>query len=203
MASSAAPIRHRRRDARRWCIHRFVTGLLASLAASAAAQALDVLRLESGYADGAYRVQFEAVLAASPRRVLEVLESYADYPQLDPRIIEARIVGAVDGHPLLYTRLHGCLGSIFCRDMRRVEKVIELADGLVAEAIPERSDVSSGRTETKVFADGTRTRLRYESRFEPSFWMPDMLVRGAMRRTLEQATRDMFTNVEARARSAP
>jgi hypothetical protein len=161
---------------------------------------MSVERLETTYVDGAYRVRLEATLDAPPARVLAVLKDYAAYPRLDERVVESRIIGEDAGQPLLYTRLHGCVGSVFCRDMVRVERITELADGLIAEVIPARSDMLEGRSETRLRAAGSGTRVSYEVSFRMSLWLPQWLVRRAMLHTLEEGTRSMFTHVEEHAR---
>lgn len=161
---------------------------------------MDVDTLAVGERDGAYFVEFAAVLEAPAADVIAVLTDYARYPSLDPRIAEARIVGEDAGRPLLFTRLRGCLGSWLCRDMDRYERITGDGTKLVAESVPGMGDVVHGRATTQLEAQGSRTRILYRTEFQPSFWMPRFLVRAAMLRTLETATREMFANVEARAR---
>lgn len=162
-------------------------------------RAMDVERLEVGERDGAYFVEFEAVLDAPAGGVIAVLTDYVRYPSLDPRIAQARIEDDGLGSPLLFTRLRGCLGSWLCRDMDRYERVTQSDASLVAEAVPGRGDLVRGRAVTRFEQQGGRTRVSYRTEFEPSFWMPRFLVRTAMLATLETATRTMFANVEARA----
>lgn len=162
-------------------------------------EAMNVEALVVGERDGAYFVEFEAVLDAPVQAIIAVLTDYQRYPSLDPRIAEARIVEDSDGRPLLFTRLRGCLGSWFCRDMDRYERVIQ-GDGLVtAESVAGMGDLVRGRAVTRFESRGARTHIRYRTDFEPSFWMPRWLVRRAMLKTLEAATREMFANVEASA----
>lgn len=171
-----------------------------SLSVAAPCRAMDVEIVVVGEHDGAYSVKFEAVLDAPVPSVIAVLTDYARYPSLDPRIVEARIVGQSDGRRLLFTRLRGCLGSWLCRDMDRYERIIEGAGLLVAESMPGMGDLQRGQAVTHFEPQGERTHVRYRMDFKPSFWMPRWLVRGAMLKTLEAATREMFANVEARAR---
>lgn len=174
--------------------------LLLALALPLPGGAMEVQRLVVTEHDGAYSVELEAVLDAPASGVIAVLTDYARYPSLDPRIAEARVIGESDGLPLLFTRLRGCLGSWLCRDMDRYERITQGDGLLVAESVPGRGDLESGRAVTSFEPRGHATYVRYRTDFRPSFWMPRFLVRGAMLRTLESATREMFTNVESRAR---
>ena len=176
--------------------------LVALAGWAGAAEPMTVEHLEVGERERSYFVEFEAYLAAPPAAVMEVLQDYGRYPELDARVVESRIVGEQDGRPLLFTRLHGCLGAIFCRDMDRFEQLDEGAALLVATAVSGKGDLARGRTETRVEPDGDGARVRYRTEFEPSFWMPRWMVRSAMARTLEEGTLNMFRNVEARAQEA-
>jgi hypothetical protein len=163
---------------------------------SAGAGAMTIERLNVGEQGPAYVVEFEAVLDAPPDAVMAVLQNYSDYPALDGRIEAARLEGELEGRPVLYTRLRGCVGSVFCRDVERYDLLTETERLLIAEVIPGRGDVARGRTETRVEPRGKGTRVSYLMSFEPAFWMPRWMVRSAMRRTLEEGTRSMFANVE-------
>ena len=177
-----------------------VLPVLLALLTAAPGAAMTVDRLVVGERDGTYFVEFESALDAPVQAVIAVLTDYQRYPSLDPRIAEARIVEDSDGRPLLFTRLRGCLGSWLCRDMDRYERITQTETLLVAESVAGMGDLLHGRAVTHFEARDGRTQISYRTDFEPSFWMPRLLVRAAMLRTLESATREMFDNVEARAR---
>lgn len=175
--------------------------LLAALALAGAgsAEAIDVRKLEVREQGRHYVVEFDARLAARPAAVMEVLTDFALYPRLDARILEARRAGTRDGKPLLYTRLRGCLGSVFCSTMERWELIDKQPDRLVATAVPDRGDLRYGLTVTRLAPEGGGTRVRYRTEFDPSFWIPRWLVRSAMRTTLREGTLGMFRAIETRA----
>lgn len=171
---------------------------LLALAAAGTANAIDVSKLQVGEQGRRYVVDFEAQLAAEPAAVMRILLDFANYPALDPRILQARR-SLRDGKPLLFTRLRGCLGSVFCRTMDRYE-FLDLQPGrLVATAIPGEGDVKYGLTEIRVESRDGGTRVRYRNEFDPSFWMPRWLVRKAMYTTLHDGTLAMFRAIEERA----
>jgi hypothetical protein len=45
--------------------------------------------------------------------------------------------------------------------------------------------------------------VRYSTSITPGFWIPSVIGRRWMLRTLEDATTDLFMNVEMRARAEP
>lgn len=170
-----------------------------ALAGAGSAAALDLRKLEVREQGRKYVVDFDARLAAKPAAVMGVLTDFAIYPRLDARILEARRAGTLDGKPLLYTRLRGCLGSVFCDDIERWEQLEERPDRLVATAVPGRGDLRYGRTVTELRPEGAGTRVTYRTEFDPAFWMPRWLVRSAMRKTLHDGTLAMFRAIETRA----
>jgi len=172
---------------------------IPALAMAAAAGAIDVTKLQVREQGRRYIVEFEAQLAADPGAVIGVLMDFDGYPQLDSRILVARLVGTRDGKPLLFTRLRGCLGSVFCRSMDRYELVDEKPNRLVATTIPGEGDLRFGLAVTQVEAQAGGTRVRYRNEFDPSFWMPRWLVRSAMHKSLREGTLEMFRAIEARA----
>ena len=171
---------------------------MPALAAAGAADAIDVSKLQVGEQGRRYVVDFEAQLAAKPAAVMRVLLDFANYPALDPRILLARR-SLRDGKPLLFTRLRGCLGSVFCRTMDRYE-ILDVQPGrLIATAIPGEGDMKYGLTAIQVEAKDGGTHVRYRNEFDPSFWMPRWLVRKAMYTTLHDGTLGMFRAIEKRA----
>ncbi|MGH8310503.1 MAG: SRPBCC family protein [Steroidobacteraceae bacterium] len=180
---------------------RIAAGLLVAIALAGAGQAsaIEVRTLEVREQGRRYIVEFDARLAAQPVAVMNVLTDFAVYPRLDTRILEARRAGIQDGKPLLYTRLRGCVGSVFCSVMERWEMLDEQPDRLIATAVPGRGDLRDGLTVTRLAPEGGGTRVLYRTEFDPSFWMPRWLVRSAMRTTLRDGTLGMFRAIETRA----
>ena len=178
----------------------FLALLLAipALAAAGAADAVDVSKLQVGEQGRRYVVEFEAQLAAEPAAVMRVLLDYSNYPALDPRILQAQR-SMRDGKPLLFTKLRGCLGSVFCQTLDRYELLDEQPGLLVATAIPGEGDVKYGLTVIRVESRDGGTWVRYRNEFDPSFWMPRWLVRRAMYTTLHDGTLEMFQSIEKRA----
>ena len=89
---------------------------------------------------------------------------------------------------MLETTLRVCLGW-FCRNVKRVERVEESEHALAAKADPGRSDVRFGETHLQL-APGEHgsTLVRYSTSITPGFWIPTVVGRRWMLRTLEDAT---------------
>jgi len=176
-----------------------------ALLSATTARAFEVEYSKVYYADRRYHCDLVVVLAAPLDRVQAVLRDYERYPQLDSRILRARVLERpAPDVVILGTTLRACFGP-FCRNVDRVERVAELTHALVAITDPARSDVSFGETHTRlaptadVDADRGATRVSYSTSIAPGFWLPAFVGRRWMLRTLQGTTLQLFMNVEKEA----
>jgi len=177
--------------------------LVISLIASQA-HAFEVQRAEAKFEAEEYRFEMTAVLDAPSAIVNSILRDYEHYKSLDERILEARVIERNDAEhfAMLATTLRACFGPI-CRNVKRIERVEEAPMSLVAKTDPTRSDMEFGETHMQLTAiDDSRTRVTYRTRLKPDFWIPALVARRMMLNTLEDATIDLFRNVERRAQDA-
>jgi hypothetical protein len=176
--------------------------LLAALTLAApSVLALEVVSLEARVTDGRYRVMLDVLLDAPAEQVARVLTDYAGYTALDPRIRRSEVIGATPaGEPLVHTRIVAC-AAFFCRNVARVERIRRLDGRLLADVVPERSDLRRGWTSTDWSDEGGRTRVRYTAEFQPDFWVPAIVARSYASTTLKESVLQLFHNVEDRARA--
>jgi hypothetical protein len=177
-----------------------VIGALAALLLAPAAHAIEVDRLDVRFEEGRYVVDFEARLDAPAQAVGAVLTDFAHYPELDERILESRLEVLAHQPPRLITRLRGCVGKILCRSMKRVESIAQRPGELIANAIPEESDVRFGTMFSRWEQKDGHTAVRYRLVIIPDFWVPPMFGRRMMIRTMRDGTLTLFRNVEREAR---
>ena len=183
-----------------WSHHRAM--LVAALLLSApVAHAFNIERSEARYVDKRFRYELVVTLDAPIDRVDAVLRDYADYPSLNHRILSSTILERPAPDVVtLQTTVEVCFGW-FCRNVTRVERVQESKHALVAVAEPERSDVKFSETRSELSAGHHgATRVKYVTTVVPGFWVPPMGGRRMLLRTLENETRDLFMNVEKKAR---
>ncbi len=183
-----------------------VTCALAALSAvlpafSHSACALETEHVESTYVEKQFRCEVIALLDAPASAVEAVLRDYESYPELDERILQARVLARpTPTTAMLETKLRACFGP-FCRTVRRVEEVLESPQALSAVTDPGRSDVRFGETHTSIEAiDADHTRVVYRTSIIPGFWVPALGGRRWMLETMEAATLKLFRNIETRAR---
>ena len=174
--------------------------LAAALLWAGAACAFQIERSETRYADRRYQYDLNVRIDAPLDKVEAILRDYENYSSLDARILKARIIERPEPNvAMLETTLRVCLGW-FCRNVNRVERVEESQHALTAKADPNRSDVKFGETHLQL-APGEHgsTLVRYSTSITPGFWIPTAVGRRWMLRTLEDATTDLFMNVEMKA----
>lgn len=174
--------------------------LLAAFLLSAPAHAFEIEHSKASYTDRKYQYELRVRLDAPSDRVEAVLRDYEDYPKLDTRILEARVVERpAENVALLETKVRVCFGW-FCRDVQRIERVEESPGTLAAITDPARSDVKFGETHASWAATGEGTLVSYRTSITPGFWIPPFVGRRWMLSTLANATSDLFMNVEERAK---
>ena len=179
------------------------TLLIAAPFWACAACAFEIERSETSYTDRRYQCDLSIRLDAPLDKVEAVMRDYEKYPALDGRILQARVIGRpAPNVKMLETTLRMCLGW-FCRNVHRIERVEESQHALVARADPNRSDVKFGETHLQL-APGEQggTQVTYSTSITPGFWIPSMIGRRWMLRTLEDASTDLFMNVEMEAKGA-
>ena len=165
------------------------------------AGAFEIEKSDTRYVDRRYQCELSVKLDAPPDKVEAVLRDYERYPSLDTRILQARVLERPEPNVVvLETTVRVCFGW-FCRNVTRVERVQESQHALAATADPHRSDVKFGETSTQLAPDENGgTLVHYRTSITPGFWIPAVVGRRWMLRTLEDASGDLFMNVEMRAK---
>lgn len=180
--------------------HRHALLAAALFLSASAASAFDIERSEARYIDKHFRYELVVTLDAPIDRVDEVLRDYTDYPSLNHRILEAKILERPAPDVVtLETTVEVCFGW-FCRNVTRVERVQESKYKLLAVADPERSNVKFSETHSELSAGlHGATRVKYVTNVVPGFWVPPLGGRRMLLRALENETRDLFMSVERKA----
>jgi len=178
----------------------------AALSLAPAARAIDIRHLDVRFQGDRYIVDLTAHVDASAHAVGAVITDFSGYPELDTRILESRLErtpgGTDGGQPRLITRVRVCLGSIMCRTLERVELITDERPGLlIASAVPAESDVRFETTHTSWRTDASGTEITYRLEMIPDFWVPPLIGRRLMLKTLREGTVSLFTNIERKARA--
>lgn len=170
---------------------------------TAPASAFTIEHSEARYSDEHFKYELTVTLDAPIEQVNDVLRNYAEYPSLNDRILSAKVLDRPEHDvTLLETTVKLCFGP-FCRNVTRVERVLESRYVMLAIADPNRSDVKSSETRSELTEalHGT-TRVKYVTDVVPDFWVPAVGGRRMMLKLLESETSDLFMNVEKKAQRA-
>ncbi|MEJ2513654.1 MAG: SRPBCC family protein [Gammaproteobacteria bacterium] len=168
------------------------------------ASALEVVAVDTAAESRSIRVELEVVLDAPMDRVIDVLTDYDRIHELHPRFRDSGDLGSpAPGVTEVYTVFRGCL-AVFCRTVRRVERLQRTPTGLLAVEVPGRSDFAEGRTEWRFRAEGNqRTRLYYRAVLEPDFLLPPLFGRRVLAEMTRETTVEMLAAAERVARGEP
>jgi len=149
-----------------------------------------------------YRVVADTHLDASPEAVYKVLLDFDGdrYQRISDIYKESSYLPPdLDGTPLVYTRVEGCLLR-FCRSMRRVERLEVVTPQFIrSRTVPERSDFKYSLSEWAFVPEGTGTRVTYRMEMEPNFWLPPFVGPWFLKRTLLRGAPEAIHQIEALA----
>ena len=170
----------------------------SSLLAAATIDSLDVMRKQ-----GAYSLEADARLDATPESIYAVLTDYADnrFGRISSVYKESRFLDpAADGTPMVFTRMEGCL-LWHCMSLRRTERLETREPFFIRSvAIPEGSNFKSSMSEWVLERDGDGTKLKYRLEMEPDFFIPPLIGPWYLKRTLSQGGVRAVTRIERLAR---
>jgi hypothetical protein len=176
------------------------TALVALLLAWMPARALEVTVAESSREGDEFIFRLEARLEAPVESLIAVLTDFDHIHELHETMTMSRNLGQPeDGVTEVYTELRSCL-AVFCRTLHRIERIRRVDDSLEARDVGGRSDFEVGHTLWRFEPDGEGTRLSYEARFRPAFWVPPLFGPAVLARTTRQTTIELLAAAESRAR---
>jgi hypothetical protein len=163
-----------------------------------------VLRsLEINYEAGRYVFESDTYLEAPAAAIFDVLIDYDDnrFGRISSVYKESSFLEpALDGTPLVYTRLEGCV-MFFCRSMERVERLETEAPRFISTTVlPEQSDFKYSRSEWRLEPEATGTRLTYHLVMEPAFWVPPVIGPWLLKRSLVEGGARAIRRIERLAR---
>jgi hypothetical protein len=149
-----------------------------------------------------YRVAADTHLAASPEAIRKVLLDFdADgYQRISEIYKESSYLPPdLDGTPLVYTRVEGCLIG-FCRSMSRVERLEVVTPRFIrSRVVPERSDFKYSLAEWTFEPEDGGTRVTYRMEMEPDFWLPPFVGPWFLKRTLLKGAPAAIDQIESLA----
>ena len=139
-------------------------------------------------------------LVAAPRdAVVDAITAFDRLSDLNPAVLSSSAEVRENGEIRVSTRIRDCV-SLFCRSVALVEDVrLDQAGNLQSRIVPEFSDFVSGDATWKFDTVGSRTRVHYQSRVRPKFWLPPLLGSAAFRHALGRQIKVAANTIETLA----
>ncbi len=175
-------------------------GLSLALAWQGCAVAAEVRSVEVSRKHGVYYIESETFVEAPLEVVFELMLDYEAFTKLTSTFKESGYLERnEDGSGIVYTRAEGCILFI-CRTVRRVERLESVPyEQIETTVIPEQSNLKSGSSEWRFFAENGGTRLLYRADMEPAFWIPPLIGPPMIKYWLRKGGEGSVHRVEALA----
>ena len=165
------------------------------------AYAVHIDELQVSETQGVYRINLVSQVQAPVHYVHDVLTDYKHIYRLDPTIIDSEILASPDDDVVrVRTRISDCI-AFFCMTLDRVEDVRELENGgLESTLVPALGNFKSGYSEWKLVGQGRRTRITYQARLEPDFFVPPLIGSYFVKQKLRKRVLTSMARIECIAR---
>lgn len=180
--------------------------LLATAFLAAPACAYDLRELSIDHQGADYRVSLVAELAAPAAAVYARLADFAALSALNPAVkVESLSPPTAEGRQQLVSQAEFCVLGL-CQVLRHSQQVHSLWSGQGGSIVavtepPPASDFQSGESDWTVSTAGEgRSRLRFESRLRPDFWLAPVLGPWMLERRLREETLITVQRLESQAR---
>lgn len=174
-----------RRIDRRWGGH-LVLGMLVTLIVQGQVRA-DPGHITVKATAAGFQISAVAHLEAAPAAVAAVLLDFAQYPTLNPSILEARVIAhSAPDSWRVRTMTRGCVAG-FCRTVRQEQQFVRQSCWEVtARLVPDSGNLQASRARWRLAAESGGTQVRWEASFKPDFWLPPLLGKPLLERFLRQ-----------------
>jgi hypothetical protein len=171
--------------------------LLAMLLAVGPAAAVEIETVAVQKRGKNFRLQAASVVAAPPDFIFDVLMDFDHFHKLVAgMVVTSYLPPEADGTIVGYTLVNSC-AWIFCKRFEKVERMWPVPRrGLVTQAIPARSDFELYLTRWRLEEVPGGTRLHFEAKMRPDFWVPPLLGAWAVKRKLYWTALEMGQVVE-------
>jgi hypothetical protein len=174
--------------------------LILLILCSPASTADKVEELSVTYSDGEYRLQITDVLDAPVEYVYRVITDYIHEYLINPTITDVQFLPSGNEEVIRVRNISKhCIGP-FCFPVVWTGDIVTTSDGdIEVKTIPELSDFESGHAVWHIRPQGNNTRLIYESRLNPAFFIPPVIGEMLIKKHIKDETLNTFRNIEYRA----
>ncbi|CAN5216999.1 hypothetical protein BH24PSE2_BH24PSE2_02830 [soil metagenome] len=174
-----------------------LAALILAMLPAVSVSAVEMLHLDTTRKGGIYVLDAEVRIDAPLSAVRAVILDFEHLAQLSERVEESRVLEREPNGTLVFTRVDGCI-AVVCREVERVERVVDFSmNHIEATVLPEHSNVKYGKTVWMLHEEeDDATRLEYHMAFQPGFWVPPLVGRMAVQRSMRAEASKMFERLE-------
>ncbi|MGA9855723.1 MAG: SRPBCC family protein [Gammaproteobacteria bacterium] len=175
--------------------------LLAVAALTGNVRAAEFHAFAVTHTGGRYQVSADVYLAAPLPQVYAVLTDYDHLSRIGGVIRESHILEQIDAHTyIVFVESRGCV-LFFCHTIKQTQRVTELTPrDVVAEAIPEKSDVKMSSSSWHLEPQDSGTRMHWQVSMQPDFWIPPLIGPPMVEHALWSQGHSMAEGLEKLAR---
>jgi hypothetical protein len=150
--------------------------------------------------DGEYSLQIAVVLDAPVDYVYKVITDYKHAYRINPAITNVEILpSGRDGVVRVRNLSEQCVGPI-CFHIAWTGDIVETRDRDIAvKTVPKLSDFVSGSAIWHICPQGEITRVMYESRLKPAFFVPPVIGGMIIKMFIKDDTLATFRRIESQA----
>jgi len=150
---------------------------------------------------GTYQANADIYIAAPLPQVYLVLTDYNHLTRIGGAIRQSHILKKIGPHTyLVFVKSRACV-LFFCHSIQETQRVVELTSReVVAQALPNQSNVKMSYSMWRLDPDGTGTRMHWEITFAPDFWIPPLIGPFFMKGEMRAQGKYMAQGVEKLAR---
>ena len=150
--------------------------------------------------DGGYSLRVSAVLNAPVDYVYKVITDYEHAYRINPAITNVEILPSGRDDVVRVRNLsEQCVGQ-FCFGIAWAGDITETRGGdLEVITLPELSDFVSGYAIWHIRPQGELTRVMYESRLRPAFFVPPVIGRMIIKKRIKDDTMATLKRIESQA----
>ena len=175
--------------------------LLLFTLTAAHCSAAEIVEVQVEHEDDAYHIYFEVLLNAPRDRVVDVITDYVNMHELSDSVTRSEVESVTAEEVKLDLTLRPCVW-LLCRNMRKTTTAsINAYDAIVYNTIPEYSDFREGKEQVivKSTAKPGQTRITYNARLVPDFFVPPLVGSWLIRRSIVKDLETSNARLEQRA----
>jgi hypothetical protein len=139
-----------------------------------------------------YKLHVETVIAVSRELIHAALTDYDHLSRITPVITRSRLVEP----DVVEIMMHGCF-LVFCFDKLQTQRITVTPYDVYGEIIPEKSDYKSGWSRWQLADHAGGTAVTLDSQFVPDFWVPPLVGRYMIQRSMERQVLQSIKTLES------